>query len=427
MSMYTTPIEQIADGNGKPIVGAKKFLFSVGTIVKKTIYSDPELTVARANPVLSDADGRFPQFYLSGLYDEIQQDNSGTATGYDGVTLWGPEQVGELAEGPLELWATDQTYNIPDIVVGSNDEYYKTLIDSNQGNDPVSSPGSWEQLQFGRVWNTNVTYAVGEAVYGSDGYSYISVVAANVGNNPVSSPTQWRPNANVMQSAIVAGTADAITAVFPIPFTALNDQTIVSVRALLANATTTPTFAPDGLTAKTIVKNGNQALLAGDINASHELILKYNSINDNWELLNPFIMPGLTSTIAELNYADDPNTASKFLQLDANALVPFAQMLVDDFSGSVASVTATSWSARQQLTLTNITTVWGISIVTGTDLVFSAVADWLVVTDDSYYETGQGTAPPTISAPTSGDIDLYLYNPDASAATLSYRIFVWGK
>jgi len=287
MSMYKTPIEQIIDGNGKPIVGAKKFLFSVGTEVKKTVFSDPELTLARANPVLSNADGRFPQFYLDGLYDEIQQDNSGTATGYDGATLWGPEQVGEIAEGPLLIWATDTTYNIPDIALGSDDEYYKTLIDSNQGNDPVSSPGSWEQLQFGRIWNVNVTYAKGDAVYASDGYSYISIVASNVGNNPISSPTQWRPNANVMQSAIAAGTADAITAVFPIPFTALNDQTIVSVRALLANATTTPTFAPDGLTAKTIVKNGSQTLVAGDIfGASHELILKYNSTNDVWELLN---------------------------------------------------------------------------------------------------------------------------------------------
>jgi len=344
MTMYNTPIEQISDGNGKPIVGAKKFLFNVGTTVKKTIYSDADLTIARDNPVLSDGDGRFPQFYLDGLYDEIQQDNSGTETGYDGVTIWGPLQVGEVPEGPLELWETDQTYNIPDIVLGSDDNYYRSLTDTNQGNNPVSSPGSWEQLQFGRVWNTNVTYAKGDAVYASDGYSYISIVASNSANNPISSPTQWRPNANVMQSSIAAGTVDAITATFPIPFTALNDQTVVTVRASGANATTTPTFAPDGLTAKTIVKNGNQAIVAGDIfGADHELILKYNSTNDVWELLNPSILKGLTASITELNQLTDTTNIKEIVILDTPEEIVSATLT----SGAWTTVDSTTLSTAQ--------------------------------------------------------------------------------
>jgi hypothetical protein len=290
--MYATPIEQIADGNGKPISGAKKFLFSVGTTTKKTVYSDEALTVARANPVLSDADGRFPQFYLSGLYDEIQQDNSGTATGYDGATLWGPIPIGEVTEGALTLWAADNTYDIPEIVLGSDDNYYRSLTDSNTGNDPVSSPGSWEQLQWGRVWNTNITYTEGDTAYGVDGFLYISTVDSNLANNPPTSSNNWRPAANIMQSAIGAGTVDAITAVFPVPFTALNDETIISVRASGANTITNPTFAPDGFAAKTITKNGNQALVTGDIfGTGHELLLKYNLPNGVWELINPSPTP----------------------------------------------------------------------------------------------------------------------------------------
>jgi len=84
------------------------------------------------------------------------------------------------------------------------------------------------------------------------------------------------------------GTADAITASYGIPLTALVDGQLCFVRATAANATTTPTFAPSGLTARTIVKNGGQALVAGDIAGDgHELILRYLLASTRWELLNP--------------------------------------------------------------------------------------------------------------------------------------------
>lgn len=84
------------------------------------------------------------------------------------------------------------------------------------------------------------------------------------------------------------GTADAITASYAIPITALVDGQICFVRATAANATTTPTFSPSGLTARTIVRQGGTALLVGDIKADgHELILRYDLSNTRWELLNP--------------------------------------------------------------------------------------------------------------------------------------------
>lgn len=83
------------------------------------------------------------------------------------------------------------------------------------------------------------------------------------------------------------GTADAITAVFSPVNTALTDGLLLYVRAGAANATTTPTFAPDGLTAHTITKTGGIALAANDIvGAGHELIFRYNLANTRWEYLN---------------------------------------------------------------------------------------------------------------------------------------------
>ncbi len=84
------------------------------------------------------------------------------------------------------------------------------------------------------------------------------------------------------------GTADAITATYSPAITTLVDGQECCFRATAANATTTPTFAPNGLTARTIVKNGGSALVAGDIAAvGHEVRLRYLLASTRWELQNP--------------------------------------------------------------------------------------------------------------------------------------------
>ena len=83
------------------------------------------------------------------------------------------------------------------------------------------------------------------------------------------------------------GAVDAITANYT-PDLTLADLTMCAFVALGANITTTPTFAPDGLTAHTIVKQGGVALAAGDIaGAGAVCIVEYNLAGTRWELLNP--------------------------------------------------------------------------------------------------------------------------------------------
>jgi microcystin-dependent protein len=84
------------------------------------------------------------------------------------------------------------------------------------------------------------------------------------------------------------GTADAITATYAPVITALVDGQECRFRASAANATTTPTFSPNALTAHTITKQGGAALVAGDIPGNlAEIVLRYNLANTRWELLNP--------------------------------------------------------------------------------------------------------------------------------------------
>lgn len=118
------------------------------------------------------------------------------------------------------------------------------------------------------------------------------------------------------------GTADALTATYTPSLTALVDGQLCFVRAASANATTTPTFAPNGLTAHTITKAGGTALVVGDIAGNlSELVLRYNLANTRWELLNPntFTIASnqvVTASIAAaaVTYAKIQNvTAGKFL------------------------------------------------------------------------------------------------------------------
>lgn len=125
--------------------------------------------------------------------------------------------------------------------------------------------------------------------------------------------------------ADAGGTADAITAAYSIPVTALVDGQLCYVRALAANATTTPTFSPNGLTARTIVKNGGQALAAGDIAGDgHELELRYDLSNTRWELMNPKssaapYTPASSSGPASLPFAEDTDNGNNTVTVQAPA------------------------------------------------------------------------------------------------------------
>lgn len=108
--------------------------------------------------------------------------------------------------------------------------------------------------------------------------------------------------------ATAAGTVDAITADFD-PDISLADKAIVAVVASGANTSTTPTFAPDGLTAHTIVKQGGSALLAGDIPAAgFVMLLEYNLAGTRWELLNAGKTALPNGTTAITQSANDNST-----------------------------------------------------------------------------------------------------------------------
>lgn len=99
--------------------------------------------------------------------------------------------------------------------------------------------------------------------------------------------------------AQASGTANAITATFDKPVSLTNGKRVI-VRAKQANTSATPTFAPNGLTAKTIVKGNNLPLDVGDILGEGFWIeLVYDATYDKWVLQNPPTSASETVTALE--------------------------------------------------------------------------------------------------------------------------------
>lgn len=173
------------------------------------------------------------------------------------------------------------------------------------------------------------------------------------GNSADDAATVGQVQSQVSGVAQASGT-DALTATFSPAITAFTDKTTVYVRAAAANTSTAPTFKPNALAAKTITKEGNQALVAGDIaGADHVLILQYSSSNDVWELLNPARIGQVTATDEELNSTFNAQNSGPFYTGWVDVSVP---EVINGPSGWTVSKTGTGqYQINHGLDLSDVT------------------------------------------------------------------------
>lgn len=163
------------------------------------------------------------------------------------------------------------------------------------------------------------------------------------------------------QWAIAAGTADAITAAYPTPVTALTDGLRLAFRASAANATATPTFAPNGLTSHTIVKRGGSALLPGDIpGALAEVEVRYNLANTRWELMSVN-----ASTANTRSWGAAGGTVDAITVTLVPALLTIPDGTLISFRALGANATTTPNLSVSGLTARTITKLGGAALVVG--------------------------------------------------------------
>ena len=160
--------------------------------------------------------------------------------------------------------------------------------------------------------------------------------------------------ADVSPQAYIAGggSGTALTATPSPAIPALASGLYINLLSGYANSGTTPTFAPNGLTAKTITKCGTTALVANDINTTAIAELVYDGTE--WQLLNPQVTPCgtlLTGTFADnetpsgslpgtsLTLAHTPSPAASLcLFMNGQELVAGGA----DYSLSTATITLTN-------------------------------------------------------------------------------------
>lgn len=234
MPRVIAAFQQIFDNEGSPLLnGYLKFTVSGTNDTDKDTYSDSAETIPNTNPVLLDSAGRVPDVFGTGSYRV-------TLFSADDVQIAQFDPVGGMfGVGFFETWNEATNYAEGFVVIGTDDAYYRSLVSSNEGNDPttetdywervefmrrynsdatysggdvvqsedydfyislqdansgnaLTAAAYWEQLAFMRVYNSNITYALDDIVFTEDYVAYISLQASNTGNAPVSSPTYWK-------------------------------------------------------------------------------------------------------------------------------------------------------------------------------------------------------------------------------------------
>jgi len=186
MARYGWGGDQWFDDNGDPLSGGLLFFYEPGTETDKTTFSDDAETIPNSNPVVLDAAGRQPNVFFTG-------EAKIRVTDADGVQIDVSDPVGSASNvAPLATWSSDVTYGSKALVTGSNGLNYRSIISSNIGNDPISSPMYWMEVRFLNVYNANYSYVLGDVALSGQSL-WLSLDSSNTGNTPATSPTKWRP------------------------------------------------------------------------------------------------------------------------------------------------------------------------------------------------------------------------------------------
>lgn len=292
-----------------PLSGGTVAVYENLTTNLLSIYSDRNLTIPQTNPYVLDAGGAIngDVFYSGNATLTTFDDDGGEIASFDYVTCFDQSIPFAAWDATVTYTASYASSNIVQSTVDNN--YYISIQANNLNHEPSVSASWWQSYAAYIVKILGLVspgyVALGDATTGLTGISMVTKGGILAGDG-TTAPQVLAVGANGLHLEadsgettglkwvgedipIVAagGTVDAITATYS-PAITLTDQQRCMFVGAGANTVTTPTFAPNGLTARTITMFGGQALVAGSIGAAGYVgLLAYNLANTRWELLNP--------------------------------------------------------------------------------------------------------------------------------------------
>jgi len=99
-TIIPSPVFTGLDANGNPLSGGKLHTYTAGTTTAQTTYSDVNLTVANANPIILDSSGRATVFVTTGSSFKYVLTDSAD------VTLWTADNIGAVPKSTATLDVT---------------------------------------------------------------------------------------------------------------------------------------------------------------------------------------------------------------------------------------------------------------------------------------------------------------------------------
>lgn len=176
---------QFFDSLGNPLIAGYLQFTTSGTNTDKDTYSDVSEATPNTNPLILDGSGRCPDVFGTGSY-RVTSYNSNDVQ----IQQFDPV-AGSFGVGAFDDWNNESIYSVTDIVQGSNNLYYQSLINSNQANDPITDTTNWIRIEFIEYWNTNKTYIANNRVRITDGRIFTCLVG-NSAKAPEINSVEWR-------------------------------------------------------------------------------------------------------------------------------------------------------------------------------------------------------------------------------------------
>lgn len=211
MARLINPAPQWQRG-GEPLVNGKATFFNSGTNTYKQTYKDSLMTIPNEINVPLTADGTLPNCFFDGTARMVVFDDNGQ--------LFERDPVGdELGFINFDVWSATPIYAQFDITRGSDNAFYISKVNDNQGNDPISSPSQWTKISFLGYYNSTTSYGIGDIVLDDTGNLWKSLTSNNLDNLPSGDGgTNWIPAIDGVKIPEVANLTlkvDNLTTVIP--------------------------------------------------------------------------------------------------------------------------------------------------------------------------------------------------------------------
>lgn len=147
------PKHQFFGDDGLPLSGGLVYTYEKDTTAPLATYTDSTGSVANANPIVLDGQGRASIWFQILPYSLVIHNSLGELQSCSGPVEFPPSAT---SGSDIAAWSDIVVYNFPDQVAGSDGYTYRCVGTNNLDDDPVSST-SGEWINLSSVASVNLT------------------------------------------------------------------------------------------------------------------------------------------------------------------------------------------------------------------------------------------------------------------------------